>query len=340
MARPIVVLGFSGGIDSSTAASILLDEGYDVRAVMLDTMADKDLLARAQERADRIGVEFKSVDVSEDFRHHIIDYFAESYLAGRTPAPCTVCNPIIKWRHLTAVADQVGATAVATGHYFNIVQHNGFHYVARADDRRKDQSYYLWGLPQSTLRRALTPMGHIIKEDIKHHFADQRESMGLCFLAGRSYRTFMAERYPESLRSGEIIDRDGNVVGHHEGVAFYTIGQKRGFDSSIAGVSIVEIDATTNRLIVGCGDELYHSTLEISQCNIVDPQEFTSYDNISVVIRGIGRNPEEYMLRAEPTPYGYRIHLGSPAWAPAAGQPVVFYRDERVIGGGIIERYY
>lgn len=340
MAKPIVVLGFSGGIDSTTAAEMLLRSGYDVRAIMLDTIADRGSIVRAQERANALGVEFSSVDVTADFQHHIIDYFAESYLAGRTPAPCTVCNPLIKWHHLIAEADRLGSEAVATGHYFNIVRHNDRYYVARADDRRKDQSYYLWGLPQSTLKRALTPMGHVIKEQIKQNFSDKRESMGLCFLAGKSYRTFMAEHYPESLRTGEIIDREGNVVGHHEGVAFYTIGQKRGFDSSIEGVSIVGIDAASNRLVVGGGDELYHSTLEISHCNIVDEQEFIESHDISVIIRGIGRNPDGYMLRAEAINEGYRIHLGSPAWAPAAGQPVVFYRGDRVIGGGIIERYY
>ena len=334
-----VVLGFSGGIDSATAVGLLQDAGYDVVALTLDTFADEKMLQHARSRAEELGVLHVVKDVRQEFKESIIQYFADSYMSGRTPAPCTVCNSTIKWRFLLSEADRMGVRAIATGHYFNIEQHNGHYYVVRAKDLHKDQSYYLWGLSQEILSRAVTPMGNIIKEDVKRNFADKRESMGLCFLAGRSYREFMESNYPAAVRQGEIVDLQGNVVGRHDGVAFYTIGQKRGLDVDLSGICIVGIDAERNQLIVGPNQNLYHETLEVKRCNIVDIDEFMSSDDVSVVIRGIGRNPEGFMRRVERIDGGYCIHLDDPAWAPAVGQPVVFYRQNRVIGGGILERY-
>ena len=334
-----VLLAFSGGMDSRTAARLLLEE-YEVESLTLDTTGDADLLLSAKQYATELGIEHSSLDVQAEFRHRIIDYFTDSYAAGRTPAPCTVCNPMIKWRYLIDEADRRGIEHVATGHYFNIERYNNHLYVARADDSRKDQSYYLWGLSQHVLQRALTPMGHVIKDNIRSGFMHAKESMGLCFLRGESYRDYISRTQPALTLKGDVVDTEGRKVGSHAGVAFYTIGQKRGFECELSGVAVVGIDAAMNRIIVGKDAELYHSTLEINDCNIVDREEFMQADDVRVVIRGIGRNPQEYMRRAEPAGEGYRIHLNDPAWAPAAGQPVVFYRQNRVIGGGIVERYY
>ena len=334
-----VLLAFSGGMDSRTAVSLLLEE-YEVESLTLDTTGDADLLLSAERYARELGIKHSSLDVQAEFRRQIIDYFTDSYAAGRTPAPCTVCNPMIKWRYLVEQADRRGIEHVATGHYFNIERYNDRLYVARADDSRKDQSYYLWGLSQHVLRRALTPMGHVIKETIRQNFVQAKESMGLCFLRGEGYREYITRTQPTLTYAGDVVDMEGRIVGRHAGVAFYTIGQKRGFECELTGVAVVGIDAQRNRIIVGEDAALYHSTLEITNCNIVDVEEFTHADDIRVVIRGIGRNPEEFMRHAEPTREGYRIHLDDPAWAPAAGQPVVFYRQNRVIGGGFVERYY
>ena len=334
-----VLLAFSGGMDSRTAARLLLEE-YEVESLTLDTTGDADLLLSAKQYATELGIEHSSLDVQAEFRHRIIDYFTDSYAAGRTPAPCTVCNPMIKWRYLIDEADRRGIEHVATGHYFNIERYNNHLYVARADDSRKDQSYYLWGLSQHVLQRALTPMGHVIKDNIRSGFMHAKESMGLCFLRGESYRDYIGRTQPALTLKGDVVDTEGRKVGSHAGVAFYTIGQKRGFECELTGVAVVGIDAAMNRIIVGKDAELHHSTLEINDCNIVDKEEFMQADDVRVVIRGIGRNPQEYMRRAEPAGEGYRIHLNDPAWAPAAGQPVVFYRQNRVIGGGIVERYY
>ena len=334
-----VVLGFSGGIDSMTAAQLLKRDGYNVLATTLDTVGDSALLQTASARACELGLEFDVVDVREEFSNYIIDYFTQSYRQGRTPAPCTMCNPLIKWRNLQKRADEVGARYVATGHYFKIEKYNNRYYVARAADSSKDQSYYLWGLGQELLSRVLTPMSDMIKSDVKRNFADKRESMGLCFLQGRTYRDFLAEHCSDVVRRGEIVDLAGRVVGSHDGVAFYTIGQKRGLDVELSGVAVVGIDAECNRLIVGPQSALLHETLEIGGCNVVDEEELLAADDISVVIRGIGRNPDGFARSIVRTKSGYKISLSDPAWAPAIGQPLVFYRQNRVIGGGIVESF-
>lgn len=339
MSKGRVVVGFSGGIDSVTATRSLLEDGYEVIALTLDNMGEGEMLSRAEDSARRIGVPHVVINVQEAFRQQIIDYFILSYAQGRTPAPCTMCNPLIKWRYLEQYADAVGAEYIATGHYFNITQVDDRYYVSRADDRTKDQSYYLWGLSQYVLRRALTPMGHRFKQEVKQSFADKRESMGLCFLAGLTYRDYLLKHCPEVAKTGEIVSKSGEIVGRHDGVAFYTIGQKRGLDTELKNVAIIDIDARNNRLIIGENEDLYHTELEVRDCNIVSTQEFLTSPDIKVVVRGIGRNPEGYMLRAEEVSGGYRILLDNPAWAPAVGQPVVFYRGDRVIGGGVLEGY-
>ena len=164
--------------------------------------------------------------------------------------------------------------------------------------------------------------------------------MGLCFLHGKSYGEFIKECTTSACVAGDIVTQDGCVVGRHDGIAFYTIGQKKGLETTVAGMRVVAIDAERNALIVGGNKDLYHQTLEVRGCNIVSKDEFLQSKDISVVVRGVGRNPEGYISHVEEIGDGFRITLEDPAWAPAVGQPVVFYRADRVIGGGILERYY
>lgn len=332
-----VLLGFSGGMDSVTASRLLKLEGYDVTALTLDMFGDESFVAKARSCAQQHDLPFLSVDVSCKFKSDIIDYFSQSYLRGRTPAPCTMCNSLIKWHYLLSEADKQGFDYIATGHYFSIEQYNNHHYVARAADPAKDQSYYLWGLGQEVLSRALTPMSLVFKSEIKQSFKNKSESMGLCFLRGLSYRDFICENYPTLVCEGQVVDKSGREVGRHQGVAYYTIGQRRGLDTDSDGWAVVDIDAEHNRLIVGHQEDLFHAQLEVKNCNIVDRDELLSADDISVVVRGLGRNPQGYMRRVEVIDGGYRITLSDPAWAPAIGQPLVFYRQNRVIGGGIVE---
>ena len=328
-----VVLGFSGGIDSQTATRILKDAGYRVVLATIDTIGDKALLDKARHSANMLGCEWVVVDKRKVFERDIIDHFCNEYRCGRTPAPCTRCNTIIKWQSLEEVADRMNIYNIATGHYFNIELHNGHYYVAKGVDTTKDQSYYLWGLKQSTLQRALTPMGNIIKSEAKSHFEDKSESMGICFLKGCHYADYLQMR-GIAMNSGNVIDINGATVGRHCGIARYTIGQRRG-EGIPEGLRVIDIDATTNSITVGKREDLYKYTLYINDCNIVDNNEVCSAVDVTIKIRGIGINPT-LPARIEPYNNGYIIRLSDPAWAPAKGQPLVLYRNNLVIGGGIV----
>lgn len=328
-----VVLGFSGGIDSCTAAERLRDEGYRVVALTINTTNDQKLLETAKAKAQEIGVEWLEYNATERFRREIIDYFISSYANGHTPAPCTLCNTRIKWPILCEVADKLGIHHVATGHYLDIVERNGHLYIAQALDNNKDQSYYLWGVGEEILRRMLTPMRQVLKSDIRENFTNKKESMGICFLNGAHYTDFLSSQ-GAALTSGDVINNKSEVVGRHNGIARYTIGQRRGVGIP-EGMRIVGLDAERNRLIVGDNSELYKQKLYITNCRITNPEELLSADDITIMIRGIGRNPE-HPVKVKQHANGYCVICDDPAWAPAIGQPLVFYRNNLVIGGGII----
>ncbi len=329
-----VILGYSGGVDSTAAVAILEQQGYSVTALTLDMCGDKELVKSAEMRAKESSIDFVSLNCEELFQKEIKNYFISEYLSGRTPAPCTRCNPLVKWKLLLEYANANNIYHIATGHYFRITEYNGKLYVTRAADKRKDQSYYLWGLSQEVLQRAVIPMAEIIKEQI--NTAKRKESMGVCFLSGQKYSDFLSQTCGDNIKGGDIVNKNGDVVGHHKGLAYYTVGQKRGDGIPIESV-IIGIDKTHNSLIIGGDKDLYHSILHIDNCNIVDKNELLTSTDISVMVRGIGRNPEGYTTKIETVEEGYKITLSSPAWACAAGQPVVLYRGERVIGGGYLK---
>ncbi len=334
MDKKRVVLGYSGGVDSAAAVALLQQQGFEVVALTLDMCDDSQLVESARERAAQAGITFDTLNCEELFEREIKQYFADEYMRGRTPAPCTRCNPLIKWRLLSEYAAANNIYHIATGHYFRIEKLGDKYYVARAKDRRKDQSYYLWGVPQELLARAVTPMADIVKAEINS--AGRSESMGVCFLAGRKYSEYISEVCPNAA-AGNILDLQGAVVGQHRGLAYYTVGQKRG-EGIPAGSVIIALDNECNSLIIGEDAQLYHTILFINECNIVDEDELLTSNDISVMIRGIGRNPEGFASRVEPHGEGYKITLSSAAWACAAGQPVVLYRGDRVIGGGYLDR--
>lgn len=328
-----VLLGFSGGIDSCTSAQRLKEQGYRVVALTIDTMGDKAMIDKARAKAEEIGIEWQLYDARDEFKREIIDYFCHEYTIGHTPAPCTRCNPLIKWRTLLNEANRLGIERIATGHYFNIENVDGKCYVAKGIDEAKDQSYYLWGLSQETLARAITPMGSAIKSDVKQAFSDKSESMGICFLGGLPYADFLCNQ-GLPMTNGEVVTTDGKVCGVHNGIARYTIGQRRGTGIP-EGMRVVGIDASRNRIMVGKNELLYYYNLHIAECNIVDEKELLSAKDITVKIRGIGRNPQ-LPVSVAATADGYVVTTQDPAWAPALGQPLVFYRNKLVIGGGIV----
>lgn len=318
------------------SARILSEEGYRVVALTIDTTGDSAMLAKAERAARELGIEWHCYDAKTMFEHDIIDYFCSEYASGRTPAPCTRCNTHIKWKILLSEANRLGINHIATGHYFRIEQHNGHYYVAKGADSSKDQSYYLWGLSQEVLSRAITPMGSIIKSEIKEGFKDKSESMGICFLERKPYAEFLKSRGINTTE-GDILTTENTLCGHHNGIIHYTIGQRRG-EGIPESMRVVDIKANDNTIIVGKKQDLYKSKLYITTCNIIDESELLSATDITIKIRGIGINPE-LPVTIERCGDGYLITTPDKAFAPAKGQPLVLYRNNLVIGGGIVENF-
>lgn len=338
MSTQKVLLAFSGGIDSCTAARILQEQGYEVSLLTLNLFGDEPI-ERATETAKNLGLPLTIERLSDRFRQEIIDYFTDGYRRGETPAPCTRCNTRIKWRALYETACREGFDRIATGHYFRILQEGGIYYVRQALDPKKDQSYYLWGIPQEMLKMALTPMGDRIKSEVVRNTPTAHrapESMGVCFLQGSSCSEWLKARLPD-IPQGEVVDLQGDVIGRHDGYPFYTIGQKRNLHCDRQpSVCTLRIDPRRNRIVAGSPDELFHSHLFVREYYTPNLHRLIGSPRVRVKIRGVGRNPEGF-AHIRTIDHLLQVDLENPAWAPAPGQPVVFYDGDLVVGGGILD---
>lgn len=338
MSTQKVLLAFSGGIDSCTAARILQEQGYEVSLLTLNLFGDEPI-ERATETAKILGLPLTIERLSDRFRQEIIDYFTDGYRRGETPAPCTRCNTRIKWRALYETACREGFDRIATGHYFRILQEGGIYYVRQALDPIKDQSYYLWGIPQEMLKMALTPMGDRIKSEVVRNTPTAHrapESMGVCFLQGSSCSEWLKARLPD-IPQGEVVDLQGDVIGRHDGYPFYTIGQKRNLHCDRQpSVCTLRIDPRRNRIVAGSPDELFHGHLFVREYYTPNLHRLIGSPSVRVKIRGVGRNPEGF-AHIRTIDHLLQVDLENPAWAPAPGQPVVFYDGDLVVGGGILD---
>lgn len=350
MIKERVFVGVSGGIDSATSLVVLKERGYNVTGVYLwmrGECMDDGTLEQLVQISDRTGVEIIVHDVRERFERCVVKPFVDSYLRGDTPSPCADCNPAVKWQSLIEVADARGGGLVATGHYCRRIEVDGLYYIAKGVDSLKDQSYYMWQLSQEVLSRALFPLGDVTKSEVKElmrgygwcEMVEKRESMGICFLEGKSYSDWLSSR-GISISGGDVVDCKGVVVGEHKGFPYYTLAQKRGFTlhSSQRGLAVVSIDCEQNRLVVGDSSSLLSDTLYIKKWQFVSLDEALASSTVTVKVRGVGVNPEGYG-RLSMEGDMIRVTLNEDkAWAVTKGQPAVFYINDRLIGGGIVER--
>ncbi len=357
--RKKVVVGMIGGVDSSVAAALLVEQGYDVIGITLNVWPRLEGVADdgyrengccalgavedARRVAAKLGIPYYNLNFRDVFQDKVIKNFIQEYVRGRTPNPCVRCNQFIKFDALLGKGLALGADYVATGHYARIEQgEDGRWRLRKSADARKDQSYVLYVMDQARLARTLFPVGGLTKEETRAHarrlglpVADKVESQEICFVPYKSYSEFMERYVPEVVREGPIVDTSGKVLGTHKGIAFHTIGQRRGLGiSSPVPLYVVDLLPEENTVVVGTQEDLLQQECVAEEVNWVSLEAPSAPLRVSAKIR----------YRAEPaeaTVYPgaggrARIVFDAPQRAITPGQSIVFYDGEYVLGGGTI----
>jgi tRNA-specific 2-thiouridylase len=355
--RQRVVCGMSGGVDSSATAALLLEQGYDVVGITLK-LWPQDCVNRAEDKCcgpqavtdarsvcNKLDIPYYLIDEAAEFQKHVIQYFADEYKAGRTPNPCVMCNQNLKFGRLIDRADQLGAQFIATGHFARLERRDdGRVLLKRGRDLRKDQSYFLFSLRQDQLARAMFPLGEKTKSDTREvarhcnlKTADKEESMEICFVPDNNYGGFLQSANLVQKHRGEIADVHGHVLGQHDGIEFFTIGQRKGLGlTTPKPVYVVELDAENNRVVVGDETALDRDELTVDRCNWIPFDNLVEPIEVTAKIRY--NHPG---TAATVTPLGQgraKVKLHSAQRAITPGQAAVFYQDDLVVGGGWITR--
>jgi tRNA-specific 2-thiouridylase len=335
------MVAMSGGVDSSVAAALLKQDGHDVSGIHARLWPDAiPALTELERTCKLLGIPLHKLELEEEFRRQVVDYFTGEYGRGRTPNPCVVCNQQIKFGPLMSRALEMGADYLATGHYARIEPSPEGYRLRKAADQSKDQTYFLYILGQRQLERLLFPLGELRKDNVKKMAAkmglptsSRSESQDICFVPDNDYRAFIAGQL--SFQPGDIVDIKGTVLGQHEGLAKYTVGQRQGLKlSSREPLYAIELDAANNRLVVGSKDLLLHSVLLASQLNWVSGRAPASPINIKAKVR---YKAPEVAAELRVNNNGAELRFAEPQQAIAPGQSVVFYQDDCVLGGGIID---
>lgn len=354
-----VLVGMSGGVDSSVAAFLLKEQGYEVIGVTLNLWSYENRAEPYNECcslevrtvAQQLGIEHHFIDAGKEFKERVVDVFLAEHAQGRTPSPCGRCNRLVRFPILLELADRFGCELLATGHHARIAVEDGVYYLLTSTDPLKDQSYFLYGLTQKQLKRILFPVGHLLKSEVwqiakEHNLVSARkpESMDLCFVPGGDYRAYLKTKMDGAVRPGEIVDTSERVVGRHEGLPFYTIGQRKGLGIALGErVYVVGFDYEKNRLIVGDENALLSEGLIATDVNFVYPKALPPPDGRGVGGEGVAikiryRSPRVPATLELLDNGRVRVRFAQPQRAVTPGQLAVFYEDARVLGGGTIEK--
>ena len=358
MTKTRVLVAMSGGVDSSVTTALLLKAGYDVFGISMslgvhdtiETDTDKpsccslEGIEDARRVAAQLGIPFYAVNYEANFAKYIVDYFCAEYSIGRTPNPCILCNQELKFGKLLQLAYQLNAEYVATGHYARIERDGqlGRYLLLKGIDQSKDQSYALFSLTQEQLKQALMPLGEYTKSEVRRianelglKVHDKPESQELCFIADDDYNRFLTERMPESIKPGPILDTQGNILGEHRGIQFYTIGQRKGLRLSVGKPAyVLKIDSINNAVIVGDKHELLKREFRVKKLNLICQKRLDKPIKAQVKIRY--NDPGHWATVFQISADEAKVQFDEPHGAVTPGQAAVFYDNDVVIGGGWI----
>ena len=346
----------SGGVDSSVAAYLLKEQGYDVIGVTMQIwQEDKEYEEReggccslsavddARRVADKIGIPFYVLNFRDSFKKNVIDYFIDEYMEGKTPNPCIACNKYLKFDELLKKAQGIGADYIATGHYAKIEEHNGRYILVKSDDDKKDQTYALYNMTQEQLAHTLMPCGEYTKDRIREiakeiglDVHNKKDSEEICFISDNNHGKYISEAMPGKVKQGNFVDKDGNILGKHKGIVYYTIGQRKGLGLAMGRpVFVTDINPLTNEVVVGAEEDIFKTDLICKDIN------FIAFDNLdkSLELKAkIRYSAKPATATITPLENGQvRVSFKEKQRAITKGQSVVFYLDDLVVGGGIIE---
>ncbi|HIZ55327.1 MAG TPA: tRNA 2-thiouridine(34) synthase MnmA [Firmicutes bacterium] len=342
-----VLLGMSGGVDSSTAALLLLQQGYEVAGATFRVWkpagaeSEKEI-EDAGAVCERLGIRHYLLDLQDFFRETVVEYFVHAYQQGMTPNPCVVCNRTVKFGRFFEAADALGYDMIATGHYARILQENGEYQLCRGVDRRKDQSYFLYGIPYARLPRIVFPLGDYTKTEVRElagqyglTVSEKKDSQEICFVdPQQGYASFLQQYTGQEPQPGDFLDTEGNRLGRHSGIWHYTVGQRKGLGVTFGKPMFVQrIVPAANQVILAENQQLFTEELWLQHLCWALPAIPEGPLEAAVKIRSTAQPVPAVLV---PDGEGLRVRFAEPQRAATPGQSAVFYRGDRVLGGGVI----
>ncbi|EJE7234436.1 tRNA 2-thiouridine(34) synthase MnmA [Clostridium sporogenes] len=352
-----VLVGMSGGVDSSVAAYLLKEQGYEVIGVTMQIWQDDEefiekeggccslsAVADARRVANKIGIPFYVMNFKDAFKRNVIDYFVDEYMEGRTPNPCIACNKFIKFSSFLDKAMDMGIDYVATGHYAIIEKQKDRYIIRKSEDDKKDQTYALYNLTQFQLERTLMPCGQYKKSQIREIAKDiglrvynKKDSEEICFIPDNDHGRYIKNRFPNKVREGNFVDKQGNILGKHKGIVYYTIGQRKGLGIAFGKpMYVVDINPFRNEVVLGSIEDLLNTELVAKDINYIPFDTLKEPMEVEAKIR-YSQIPSKAIIT--PIDDGrVRVNFHEKQRAITKGQSVVFYKDDLLIGGGIIEK--
>ncbi|RAP31746.1 tRNA 2-thiouridine(34) synthase MnmA [Candidatus Marinamargulisbacteria bacterium SCGC AG-343-D04] len=349
-----VLVGMSGGIDSSVCAAILKKRGYDVIGITMQLLpkemekeskcCNSNAITDAKRVAQQLNIPHYTINIRDDFKHHVIDYFVNEYLLGHTPNPCVECNRYIKFDALDQKAKELDADYVATGHYCKITHSpkKDRFFLKKAKDIKKDQTYFMYMLTQYQLSRTLFPLSDYTKPEIRAIAeslqlinAKKKESQDICFVTMGNYKEFIEEQLTSPQKEGNIVTNSGEILGKHHGLYNYTVGQRKGLNISYEHpLYVLKINAQKNEIVVGKESDLQQHSFEVNEYHLINKSIFNEKKEYSIKVR-YRMIPFKATIKLE-SETKMTIHSHSPLKFITTGQSCVIYDNENVIGGGII----